>query len=48
MKWTAKITSRGRVTIPREVRERLGVPAGNRLVFEMDNKGVPIIKARRR
>jgi AbrB family looped-hinge helix DNA binding protein len=44
MKWIAKITSGGRVTIPQEVRKRLGVRAGDRLAFEVDEKGVRITK----
>jgi len=40
MKWIAKITSGGRVTIPREVRERLGVRPGDRLSFEVNEAGV--------
>ena len=30
----AKITSKGRITVPRDVRRALGVQAGDRLVFE--------------
>jgi AbrB family looped-hinge helix DNA binding protein len=31
---TAKITSKGQITVPNEVRRALGVGAGDRLVFE--------------
>jgi AbrB family looped-hinge helix DNA binding protein len=31
---TAKITSKGQITVPNEVRRALGVAAGDRLVFE--------------
>jgi antitoxin PrlF len=31
---TAKITSKGQITVPKEVRRALGVGAGDRLVFE--------------
>lgn len=30
----AKITSKGQVTVPREIRRALGVDTGDRLVFE--------------
>ena len=35
----AKITSKGQITVPREVRRALGVNAGDRLLFESDGKG---------
>jgi AbrB family looped-hinge helix DNA binding protein len=31
---TAKITSKGQITVPNEVRRALGVGSGDRLVFE--------------
>lgn len=34
MKKLAKITSKGQVTVPREVRRALGVRPGDKLVFE--------------
>jgi AbrB family looped-hinge helix DNA binding protein len=33
------LTSKGQVTIPKEVRERLGVKEGDRLVFRFDEQG---------
>jgi antitoxin PrlF len=39
MQKTAKITSKGQVTVPREVRRVLGVRAGDKLVFEKDKTG---------
>ena len=33
---TAKITSKGQVTIPKAVRSRMAVGAGDRLAFEFD------------
>jgi AbrB family looped-hinge helix DNA binding protein len=38
----ARITSKGQVTVPREVRRVLGVRAGDRLLFESDGKGVRV------
>lgn len=34
MAMTAKITSKGQITVPHQVRRALGVSAGDRLVFE--------------
>lgn len=42
MKKQAKITSKGQITVPIEVRRILGVRAGDRLLFESDNNGVHI------
>jgi AbrB family looped-hinge helix DNA binding protein len=38
----AKITSKGQITVPREVRRILGVRAGDRLLFESDAKGIRV------
>jgi len=38
----ARITSKGQITIPREVRRTLGVRAGDSLVFESDRRGVRV------
>lgn len=37
MQSDAKITSKGQITIPREVRRALGVKEGDRLIFEETN-----------
>jgi len=42
----AKITSKGQITIPREVRRALGVRPGDRVLFETDEKGVRVRPAR--
>lgn len=47
MKKQAKITSKGQITIPREVRRRLGVRAGDRLQFEEDGNGVRVTAVRK-
>lgn len=42
MQKQARITSKGQITVPREVRRVLGVRAGDRLLFETDGKGVRV------
>ena len=42
MQKQARITSKGQITVPREVRRVLGVRAGDRLVFESDSKGIRV------
>ena len=42
MQKQARITSKGQITVPREVRRVLGVQAGDRLLFESDGKGVRV------
>jgi AbrB family looped-hinge helix DNA binding protein len=37
---TATITSKGQITIPKEVREALGVGTGDRVEFVAEGKGV--------
>lgn len=37
---TATVTSKGQITIPREVREALGIGAGDRVEFVAEEKGV--------
>jgi len=40
-KW-ATITSKGQITVPREIRRRLGVRSGDKLLFESDSQGVRV------
>ena len=42
MEKQARITSKGQITVPREVRRVLGVRPGDRLLFESDAKGVRV------
>jgi antitoxin PrlF len=42
MQKQAKITSKGQVTVPREVRQMLGVRAGDKLIFENDENGIRV------
>ena len=42
MQKQAKITSKGQITVPHEVRRALGVRSGDRLVFESDEEGIRV------
>jgi AbrB family looped-hinge helix DNA binding protein len=42
MQKQAKITSKGQVTVPLEVRRMLGVRVGDRLMFESDDNGIRV------
>jgi antitoxin PrlF len=42
MQKRATITSKGQITVPREVRRMLGVRSGDKLLFESDGKGVRV------
>ena len=42
MQKQARITSKGQITVPREVRRVLGVREGDRLMFESDGEGVRV------
>jgi antitoxin PrlF len=47
MKKQAKVTSKGQITVPREIRRRLGVRAGDKLEFEDNGKDVRVKAVRR-
>ena len=36
---TAKVTSKGQVTIPKRVRSLMGIETGDRLAFDLDENG---------
>jgi antitoxin PrlF len=42
MQKQATITSKGQITVPREVRRALGVKSGDKLLFESDGKGMRV------
>ena len=48
MQKQARITSKGQITVPREVRRILGVRAGDRLLFESDGKDIRVRPVRSR
>lgn len=48
MQKEAKITSKGQITIPLEVRQILGVRAGDKLLFEKDEFGIRVRPVRTR
>jgi antitoxin PrlF len=45
MPLVSKLTGNGRTTIPRPVRERLGLRPGDRLLYEVEGEAVRIRKA---
>jgi len=47
MQKEATITSKGQITVPREIRRVLGVRSGDRLIFESDGKSIRIRPVRR-
>ena len=42
MQKQAKITSKGQITIPREIRRTMGVQPGDRVLFESDKEGIRV------
>ncbi len=47
MERKARVTSKGQVTIPKEVRKALGVREGDSLVFEVENGGAHVSVVRK-
>jgi antitoxin PrlF len=41
-----RVTSKGQVTIPRDVRKRLGITPGSEVDFQVDEGGVRLVRAR--
>lgn len=48
MQKQAKITSKGQITVPREVRRALGVREGDRLLFESDGNDIRVRPVRKK
>ena len=46
MQKEATITSKGQITVPREIRRVLGVRSGDRLIFESDGNGIRVLPVR--
>jgi len=42
MQREANITSKGQITVPREVRQALGVKPGDKIVFEQNGKDISV------
>ncbi len=42
MQKQARITSKGQITVPREIRQVLGVRSGDKLLFESGGKGIRV------
>jgi AbrB family looped-hinge helix DNA binding protein len=41
-----RVTSKGQVTIPKDVRKRLGITPGSEVDFELDKNGARLVRAR--
>lgn len=48
MQIQATLTSKGQITVPREVRQRLGLQTGDKLLFEGDGDVIRVRPVRRR
>jgi len=45
---TATMTSKGQITVPKEIRDRLGLEAGRRIDFQIDRSGRLVLRPRSR
>jgi AbrB family looped-hinge helix DNA binding protein len=45
---TTVLTSKGQVTIPREVRERLGLQAGDKIAWSLLSNGTVVVRPKTR
>lgn len=45
---TSTVTSKGQITIPKEIRDRLHLRTGQRVEFQLDPRGHAILKPRTR
>ena len=45
---TATMTSKGQITVPKEIRDRLGLEAGRRIDFEIDRSGRLVLRPKSR
>jgi antitoxin PrlF len=43
----ARITSKGQITVPRDIRRALGVRSGDSLIFESNTEGIRVRPARK-
>jgi len=41
-----RVTSKGQVTIPKDVRRRLGITPGSDVQFELDERGARLVRAK--
>lgn len=48
MEIEAKLTSKGQITVPRQVRRQLGLQTGDKLLFEGDGEVIRIRPVRKR
>jgi antitoxin PrlF len=48
MELEAKVTSKGQLTIPKEVRRALGIREGDSLIFDMDDGGEVRVRVARK
>ena len=48
MQKEAKVTSKGQITVPREVRRALGVKPGDKIIFEQNGPDICVRPARRK